>query len=164
MRNQIIALKGKLKKGGKKMNTLMPIIRRNDRFNWPAPTLFSRFFEETDLPGFSREEREWVPNMDVSETDKGFVVRAEVPGIDKKDISITLTEGLLTIKGERKHEKEEKEECYHRRESYYGSFSRTFRFPSELERDKVDAKYDNGVLKVTIPKAEKAETKKIEIA
>jgi HSP20 family protein len=153
-----------MKKGGKDMNALMPIIRTNNRFNWPGPTLFSRLLEETDLPGFTREEREWLPNIDISETDKEFVVRAEVPGIDKKDIDITLTEGLLTIKGERKHEKEGKDECYHRKESRYGSFSRTFRFPSELERDKVDAKYDNGVLKVTIPKAEKAAAKKIEVA
>ncbi len=139
------------------MNTFLPILRRNSLFDLPDLSLFDRFFEGYEV------DKSWLPDLDVSETDKEFIVRAEVPGIEKDNIDITLTDGLLTIKGEKKHEKEEKEENYHCVERRYGSFARTLRLPSDVEHDKIDASYKDGVLKLVIPKPEKAEAKKIEI-
>jgi HSP20 family protein len=109
------------------------------------------------------EETTFTPAFDVSETEKELIIKAEVPGIDKKDININLSDGLLTIKGEKKHEKEEESENYHRVERRYGTFSRTVRLPFEVEVDKVDATYKDGVLKITVPKSEAAKPRKIEI-
>jgi HSP20 family protein len=139
------------------MNTFLPILRRNSLFDLPSFSLFDRFLDG------SEDDRSWLPDLDVSETNTEFIVRAEVPGIDKEDIDITLTDGLLTIKGEKKHENEEKEEDYHFIERRYGSFARTLRLPREVEYDKIDANYKDGVLKLIIPKPEKVEAKKIEI-
>ena len=139
------------------MNALLPILRRNTLFDFPSFSLFDRFKDGQS------NERSWLPDLDVSETDKEFIIRAEATGIEKDDIDITLTEGLLTIKGEKKHENEEKEEDYHLIERSYGSFARTLRLPSDVEHDKIDANYKDGVLKLVIPKPEKVEPKKIEI-
>jgi HSP20 family protein len=83
--------------------------------------------------------------------------------MDKKDINITVSDGMLTIKGEKKHEKNEENEHYHRVETRYGTFSRTMRLPTEVQADKVDATYKDGVLNITLPKSEAVEPKKIEI-
>ena len=140
-----------------RMNAFLPILRRNSLFDLPSFSLFARFFDGNEV------DKIWLPDLDVSETDKEFIVRAEIPGIEKDDIDITLTDGLLTIKGEKKHENEEKEEDYYFVERRYGSFTRTLRLPSEVEHDKIDANYKDGVLKLVIAKPEKVEPKKIEI-
>ncbi len=107
---------------------------------------------------------EWVvPSLDLSETKDNFVVKAEVPGMDAKDISISLTGDVLTIKGEKKQEKEEKEEDYHVVERSYGSFSRSIRLPAEVESGKVEASYKHGILRITLPKSEKVKAKKVKI-
>jgi len=111
----------------------------------------------------SEEAGEWLPSLDVSETKNDLVVKAELPGIDPKDIDISLNEGILTIKGERKQEKEEKEENYHLIERSYGSFTRSFRLPREVKSEKISASYKDGVLKVTLPKSEEAKKKEIKI-
>jgi len=139
------------------MNAFLPILRRSSLFDLPRFSWFDRAFDGLE------DNKTWLPDLDVSETDKEFIVRAEIPGIEKSDIDITLTDGLLTIKGEKKHEKEEKEENYHFVERRYGSFTRTLRLPSEVEHDKIDANYKDGVLKLVIQKPEKIEPKKIEI-
>ena len=95
---------------------------------------------------------EWAPSMDVSETKEAFVVKAEVPGMDPKDIQISLQEQLLTMKGEKHQEKEEKEERYYRMERSYGSFTRTVRLPVAVDGTKVTAAFKNGLLTVTLPK------------
>jgi len=102
-------------------------------------------------------------SFDVSQTEKELIVKAEVPGMDKKDININLSDGLLTISGEKKQEKEEENEKYHFVERSYGKFSRTMRLPAEVETDKADATYKDGVLKVTLPKSEATKPKKIEV-
>ena len=109
------------------------------------------------------EEGEWVPSLDVSETKGDLVVKAELPGIDPKDIDISLNEGVLTIKGEKRQEKEEKEEGYHLIERSYGSFTRSIRLPKEIQNEKINASYKNGVLKITLPKSEEAKKKEIKI-
>jgi HSP20 family protein len=123
--------------------------------------LWDSFFESgvrrTDDGG------EWLPSLDVAETKDEIVVKAEVPGMDPKDIDISLSDGLLTIKGEKKQEREEKEEDYHLVERSYGTFTRSIRLPKEVRREKISASYKNGVLKVTLPKSEEAKQKEIKI-
>ena len=124
---------------------------------------FDRFFEDLGLPSLFSEETGFTPAFDVSETESELTVKAELPGMDEKEIDISLSDGMLTIKGEKKHEKEEEKKCYHTVERRYGAFSRTMRLPSEVEAEKVDATYRDGVLKVTLPKSETAKARKIEI-
>jgi HSP20 family protein len=123
--------------------------------------LWDSFFGERPLTRVW--EREWLPSLDVSETKDDFVVKAEVPGIDAENIDISLTGDVLTIKGEKKHEKEEKEEDYHLVERSYGAFSRSVRLPAEVESAKIKASYKNGILKVTLPKSEKVKAKKVKV-
>jgi HSP20 family protein len=106
-----------------------------------------------------------VPDLDVRENTNSVVVEVELPGVDEKDISVTLANGVLTIKGEKKHEKEEKGESYYLTERSFGSFERAIRLPDTVDDAKIEAKFDKGVLKVTAakkPDAVKAE-RKIEI-
>lgn len=145
------------------MRTLLPILRRHNWLTRPTWDLFDRFFEDFELPSLWSEETKWVPAFDMSETDKELVVSVEVPGMDAKEISINLSKGMLTVSGEKKHEHQEEKENYHRIERRYGSFSRTIALPVDVDADKVDAAYKDGVLKITLPKTETAETKKIEI-
>ena len=106
------------------------------------------------------EDVDWTPRLDITETGKNIEVKAELPGMEKKDIDITLDGDLLIIKGEKKHETEEKDRCYHRVERRYGTFYRTVRLPYEVKGDKIDATFKDGILTVTLPKA-KVEDKKI---
>lgn len=99
---------------------------------------------------------EWAPTMDVSETKDAVMVKAEVPGMDSKDIQISLQEQLLTIKGEKQQQKEEKEERYYRMERTYGAFMRTVRLPVAVDGSKVSASFKNGLLTVTLPKTQAA--------
>ncbi len=146
------------------MRTLLPTLRRpNDWMATPNMRFFDRFFDDFGLPELS-DDKQWLPTIDVSETDDHVIVRAEVPGMDKKDINITMSDGLLTIQGEKKQEKEEEKENYRFVERRYGSFSRSLRIPNGVDADKIDASYKDGVLKVAIPKSEPEKSRKIEIA
>jgi HSP20 family protein len=106
---------------------------------------------------------EWMPAVDVSETKDSLVVKAEIPGMEPKDIDISLSGDLLVIKGEKKQKTEEKKENFHRIETRYGAFSRTIRVPVSVDPEKIEASYDNGVLKITLPKKEEVKAKQIEI-
>jgi HSP20 family protein len=145
------------------MRTLMPILRPARLFGWPDNTIADRFFGEFAPRRYEENEKTWVPRIDVSENETAFTVKAEVPGMDKKDLDITLTDGLLTIKGEKKHGRDVEEENYHLIESSYGSFSRTLKLPVDVDTSRVDAKYKDGVLTVVLPKAEEAVPRKIEV-
>jgi len=105
----------------------------------------------------------WSPDIDVAETDNDITVKAEIPGIDPKDIDISITGDTLTIKGEKKESKEEKSKSYHHIERSYGSFSRTINLPTRVITDKVAAKNNYGVLEITLPKKEESRTKKIAV-
>ena len=120
-------------------------------------------FLEGGLRRKTEEGREWFPSFDVSETKNELVVKAEIPGMDSKDIDISLSDGMLTIKGEKKQEKEEKEADYHLVERSYGAFTRSVRLPSEVQSDKISASYKNGILKITLPKSEEAKKKEVKI-
>ena len=114
--------------------------------------------EEKDLVASS-----WAPSVDIFETENEVVLTAEVPGIDEKDIEIKVEDNSLTIRGERKFEKETKEENYHRIERSYGSFFRSFTLPSYVDQDKVEAQYENGVLKIQMPKKVEVKPRKVRI-
>jgi HSP20 family protein len=103
------------------------------------------------------------PSLDVSETKNDFVVKAELPGMDLKDIDVSLNDGMLTIRGEKKQEKEEKEENYHLIGRSYGTFSRSVSLPRDVNHDKVNASYKDGVLRVVLPKSEETKKKEIKI-
>ena len=141
--------------------TLWRPFRELEKMRREMDHLWDYFFEERPV---KREEiGQWLPSLDLSETKDEFVVKAEVPGIDPKNIDISLSEGMLTIKGEKKQEKEEKDENYHFVERSYGSFIRSVRLPGQVQGDKVKASYKDGVLKVALPKSEEARKKEIKI-
>jgi len=107
---------------------------------------------------------DWAPSVDISETDKAYLIKAEIPEVKKEDVKVTLDNGMLTIQGERKMEKEEKGKKYHRIERSYGSFVRSFRIPDGVDEAKTKAEFKDGMINVTLPKSEKTKTKSVEIA
>lgn len=106
---------------------------------------------------------DWLPAVDVQETEHEYILHADVPGVNPKDIEVNMEDGLLTIKGQRETEKAEHKEGYTRIERSYGQFSRRFSLPETADTDKINAKCDQGVLRITIPKQTKAQPRKIEI-
>ncbi len=118
-----------------------------DSFGWPAAL--------ADRRGTAR----LVPQVDVSETEKDILVKADLPGLEEKDVEVTLDDNLLTIRGEKRHEHEEKDRDYYLMERSYGSFERAIPLPEGIEQDKIAASFKNGVLTVTIPKTPEARSK-----
>jgi len=106
---------------------------------------------------------EWAPLVDITEDEKEYVIKAELPEVKKEDVKLTVHDDVLSISGERKYEKEEKGKKYHRVERAYGSFTRSFTLPEDADASKVAADYKDGVLKVHLPKSEKAKPKSIEV-
>jgi HSP20 family protein len=135
-------------------------------------TLFNRAFPKT-LAGWPRvgfdeggETRfEWSPSADISETEKEYLIRAELPAVKKEDVKVTVADGMITIEGERKQQKEEKNEKFHRVEALYGSFSRSFSLPDNIDTNAIRCEDKDGVLTVHIPKTEteKRKPKQIEV-
>jgi len=146
------------------MFSLIPWTDRGkvSRFRTEMDRLFDRFFDWGASP-VTAGEGGWVPSVDVSETDKDVIVKAEIPGMDPKDIDISVDGNRLTLRGERKHEHEEKGENYHRVERSYGAFSRAIGLPAEVDRGKAEAAYKDGVLKVKLAKTKESSTKRIEV-
>jgi HSP20 family protein len=125
-------------------------------FERHTPSLF-RSYEPGWLLGGRRGEL--TPAVDVAEDDKAVTLTAELPGMKEEDVEVVLRDGMLTVKGEKKSEREEKEENYHLTERRYGAFERTFRLPETADADKIKAAIDDGVLTVTIPKKAEARAK-----
>jgi HSP20 family protein len=126
---------------------------------WREPSvIFSPFSSSMSMGAAA------YPALDVSETDKEIVAKAELPGMDPKDVEVTLRDNVLTIKGEKKFEGEEKKDNYHRIERSYGSFQRSISLPASVKEDAVKAKFDKGVLTITMGKQEEAKVKTIPIA
>jgi HSP20 family protein len=127
----------------------------------------SSFFGRTPVSGSDKKEAitvaEWSPLVDISEDEKEYLIKAEVPEMKKEEIKISVHDDVLSISGERKYEKEEKGKKYHRVERAYGSFMRSFTLPEDADGSKVNAEYKDGLLKVHLPKAEKAKPKSIEV-
>ncbi len=126
----------------------------------------NRLFEDANR-GWRADEpsatTSWSPAVDIYETESEIIVQAEVPGMERKDIELTLENNVLTLKGERRFEKEGKDENYHRIERSYGSFSRAFSIPAMVDEKKIQADYKEGVLAIILPKKEKARAKQINI-
>jgi HSP20 family protein len=134
------------------------LVTSQDAFNRLFNETVSRFFDTSELA-----TRTWTPAVDIYETDHDVVLKAELPGIDPKDVEVRVEDGSLYLKGERKFEKEVKEQNYHRVERSYGSFVRSFPLPASVDADKAQAEYKHGVLTLTLPKREEAKPKTIKI-
>ncbi|MET0254026.1 MAG: Hsp20/alpha crystallin family protein [Terrimicrobiaceae bacterium] len=123
-------------------------------------------FGRTPVRGLGEEAitvSEWTPLVDITEDDKEYLIKAELPEVKKEDVKVTVENGTLTITGERKFEKEEKGKKYHRIERAYGSFMRSFTLPEGAAGDKVSADFKDGVLKVHLPKSAEAKPKSIDV-
>ena len=106
---------------------------------------------------------DWAPSVDISETDSEYLIKGEIPGVRKEDVKVTIQDGMLTIQGERKQEKEEKGKKFHRVERYYGSFTRSFTLPESVDEAKIKANFKDGMLNLQVPKTEKSKPKAIEV-
>lgn len=138
------------------------------RYNRPNSNLMSKNFSDimdeffNDVVRTNRDS--FVPGIDISETDNQFLITAELPGMSKDDIDISLDNGRLSISGERKFEKEEEGKKFHRVETRYGSFNRSFQLPDNIDEESIKATYENGLLNISLDKSEDKVKKKIEIS
>lgn len=144
-------------------------------FRHEIDRIFDRFsdgFESVSLQPFVSMQRLWDPGVtgfaslavDVSETDKAYTIGAELPGVQDKDIEVSVDEGMLVIKGHKEREREEKEKDHYLSERSYGSFQRMFSLPRDCDGAKIEARFHNGVLTVTVPKVARShDVKKVEI-
>ena len=143
---------------------MLPALRSQlgelDRMRREMDRLWESFTREHFPSTF---DYDWVPSLDLSDRGERLVAELEVPGMDPKDINISVTGDLLTVSGEKKREKEEKERNCHLVERSYGKFSRSIRLPSIVDPDRVEASYKEGILTITLDKTEKAMTKKIAV-
>lgn len=139
----------------------------------PMRNLFSlhnemgRVFGDLFAPHEGRtdaEETSWMPTVDISEMESGYEIRAELPGVSEGDVNVSVTDNVLTVKGEKRQEEETDGKNYHRVERHYGSFQRSFTLPRHIETDAIKAEFKNGVLTLGIPKAEVAKPTEIPIA
>jgi HSP20 family protein len=132
----------------------------SNRFN----RLFGPMMRPGEIGGESLAEAAWVPSCEVSEDDKQYRIRLELPEVDKDNVHVTLHNGMLSVRGERKEEKEDKGRRYHRRELRYGSFVRQFTMPNDIDESKVEANFKDGMLTVTVARATGKQAKVKEIA
>ena len=139
-----------------------PFADMDTLFNRLMPSALARW---PRVSGNGDNKLEWAPSTDISETDQEYVIRASLPAVKKEDVKVTVDNGIITIKGERKQQKEDKSEKYHRVESFYGSFERSFSLPENVNADAIRCESKDGVLTVHIPKTEpqKAMPKQISV-
>ena len=149
------------------MDFMRPISRDTLRDLQNMSDRIDRLLAGRNIPSAGRDEAmalvDWAPAVDVMETDEEFQIRAELPGVEKKDVKLSVENGVLLISGHREQEKEEKGKRYHRIERAYGNFARSFTVPEAVDAEKVTAEFKNGVLTVRLPKSEKARPKSIEV-
>ena len=129
--------------------------------------MFDRYTKAVGLPRNGSQELiksgDWSPRVDISETDKEFLIKAEIPEVDKKDVKVTVDKGVLSIQGERKEEKKEKNKKIHRVERFFGSFSRSFTLPENVDDKNIKASFKDGVLNLQLPKMEVAKSNATEV-
>lgn len=130
----------------------------------PFRHLMETFFNDAGGRGEELSNRAWHPAVDIRENGDAYVVSAELPGLGKDDVAITIENNVLKLSGERRFEQEAKEEEYHRVERAYGSFTRAFSLPTRVDPERVEASFQDGILTITVPKAAEARPRKIEIA
>ena len=127
-------------------------------------SLFGKLPARTESGADMLAVADWMPTVDISETDAGYLIKAEIPEVKKEDVKVNIQDGMLTISGERHQEKEEKNQKFHRIERAYGSFSRSFRMPDDADESTVNAEFKDGMLNVTLPKSKRAETKSVSVS
>jgi HSP20 family protein len=137
--------------------------REMTRMEQDMDDLFGRFFRGWPSLPVAGEARAWAPSVDMIDRKEELLVRADLPGLEQKDVEVSVEDGMLTIRGERKEEKETKEEDYYCCERWAGTFARSVALPAGIETDKVKASFRNGVLEVHLPKTKEAKAKKIDI-
>jgi len=129
--------------------------------------MFDRYTKVLNWPRGGSQEMmttdDWAPRVDIAETDKEFIINAEIPDVKKEDVKVMVDNGILTIRGERKQEKEEKGKKFHRVERFYGSFSRSFTLPNNVDESKIEASFKDGMLNLTVPKIEETKPKAIDV-
>jgi HSP20 family protein len=141
-----------------------PSTLTTDPFFRAVDSLFGEdFFRPLRALTERRGEQGWLPPVDIRETEEAYLVTAELPGLTKKDVDVTVENSILTLSGERRWEKSSESETYHRMERAFGRFSRSFTLPHQVEADKVKANFKDGLLTVSIPKAEQAKPRRIAI-
>ena len=137
------------------------------KYNQPGRDIFGRIFsdimDEFFNDAVATRQTSFAPSIDISETDKQFLIDVELPGINKDDIELNVENNTLTISGERKFEKKDDGKQYHRVESHYGSFTRSFTLPDNVKTDSINATYNNGILNITVDKSEQQMKKQIKI-
>ena len=144
------------------LTTWRPFQEMDEFFRRVSPSANGRALELFDSDGHNIAE--WSPSADISESKKEYLVKAELPDVNKEDIHVSVSDGTLTIKGERKHQKDEEDEKIHRVESFYGQFTRSFSLPGNADESKIKAECKKGVLRVHIPKsAESPKEQSVEI-
>jgi len=144
---------------------MLSLIKREPRYDCGLFSLHSEvnrmfrdFYDDSEA-----KESYWMPSVDITEDDDKLTLSAELPGVKKEDVKISLNNSILTIEGEKKHAEEEKAENSYRTERYYGKFSRSFNLTSEIDEGKIKADHDSGILTITLPKSEKVKPRQIVI-
>lgn len=131
-------------------------------------TRLNRLFGRSTLPIEADREMlsvaDWMPSVDISETDNAYLVKAEIPGVNKDDVKVTIEDGMLTIQGERKQEQEDKGKKYHRIERSYGCFMRSFRVPDDADDSAAKAEFKDGMLNITLNKTQKSRSNAINVS
>ena len=151
------------KRGEKKVPVKQESSHPVVRFQREMDKLFDNFFNGFDLAPWGQSWGAFHPNVDISEDNKKIMVAAELPGLDENDIQVSLAHNVLTIKGEKKEEKEDKGKNYYHMERSYGSFQRSIPLPCEVETDKVEATFKKGVLNISLPKTAEAQKQRKKI-
>jgi HSP20 family protein len=147
---------------------VMAIIRWSPYRSWlnvnrEMENLFDDFFGSSGRGTKEANAMAWNPDVDLAESKEGYIVKADLPGVAKEDVKVTLSEDVLTITGEKKEEKEITDHNIHKSERVYGSFTRSFRLPTPVQSEKIKAEYKDGVLTLSIPKAESVKPREIHI-
>ncbi len=153
---------------------IVPFRRRSVLKRWEDPfrslieemeSIWDRFVSNFDIEPWEGRPGYFSPRIDFSETDKEYLIKAELPGLDEKDVEVLLEDDAITIRGEKKEDREERGKDYYYRERRFGSFSRVLPLPDNIDRDKIEAKFKNGLLTLKLPKTKEASrnVKKIEV-
>jgi len=149
------------------MKSIIPWRRRTDgifdAFRREMDSLYERFFAETPAGPTGELVGAWAPRVDIEETDKEILVKADLPGVDPKDVDISVSDNSLVLRGEKKEEREEKKKNYRAVERFVGQFYREIPLPAGTDKEKITATTSKGVVTVTIPKAPQAQPKKIAV-
>lgn len=144
-----------------KWNPSRELLKVERDFNKLFKNFFDKFGSRNDTKDY--EDAAWAPLADIAENENSYFVKLDLPGMDKKDVKVSYSNGVLAISGERKEEKESKDSNYYRCERVFGKYYRSFTLPDYIKEDQINAEFKNGTLSITIPKSEEVKPKQIEV-